>query len=39
VEYRLRPKRFCADAERLGISAIKKARGFSLNAKPWRPCG
>jgi endo-alpha-1,4-polygalactosaminidase (GH114 family) len=38
VEYRIRPRRFCGDADRLGISAIRKARDFSLNAKPWRPC-
>lgn len=38
VEYRISPHRFCADANRLGISSIKKARDFSLNAKPWRPC-
>jgi hypothetical protein len=38
VEYRIPPNRFCADANRLGISSIKKARDFSLNAKPWRPC-
>jgi endo-alpha-1,4-polygalactosaminidase (GH114 family) len=39
VEYRIPPNRFCAKANRLDISAIKKARDFSLNAKPWRPCG
>jgi endo-alpha-1,4-polygalactosaminidase (GH114 family) len=38
VEYRIRPKRFCGDASRLGISAVKKARDFSLDAQPWRPC-
>lgn len=39
VEYRIPPSRFCDDANRLGISSIKKARNFSLNAKPWSPCG
>jgi hypothetical protein len=38
VEYRIPPSRFCGDANRLGISSIKKARNFSLNAKPWTPC-
>jgi hypothetical protein len=38
VEYRIPRGRFCADANRLGISSIKKARDFSLDAKPWRPC-
>jgi hypothetical protein len=38
VEYRIPPKRFCGDANRLGISSIKKARDFSLDAKPWVPC-
>jgi hypothetical protein len=38
VEYRIPRDRFCADANRLGISSIKKARDFSLDAKPWRPC-
>jgi hypothetical protein len=38
VEYRIAPNRFCGDANRLGISSIKKARDFSLDAKPWRPC-
>jgi endo-alpha-1,4-polygalactosaminidase (GH114 family) len=38
VEYRIPPSRFCGDADRLGISSIKKARNFSLNAKPWIPC-
>jgi hypothetical protein len=38
VEYRIAPGRFCGDADRLGISSIKKAKNFSLNAKPWTPC-
>jgi hypothetical protein len=38
VEYRTAPKQFCADANRLGISSIKKARDFSLDAMPWTPC-
>jgi endo-alpha-1,4-polygalactosaminidase (GH114 family) len=38
VEYRIAPKRFCSDANRLEISAIKKARDFSLEARPWIPC-
>jgi endo-alpha-1,4-polygalactosaminidase (GH114 family) len=38
VEYRIEPNRFCGDAKRLGISSIKKAKNFSLEAKPWTPC-
>jgi endo-alpha-1,4-polygalactosaminidase (GH114 family) len=38
VEYRIPPSRFCLDADRLGFSSIKKARNFSLDAKPWTPC-
>lgn len=38
VEYRMRPNRFCAEADRLGMSSIKKARDFSLRADPWVPC-
>ncbi len=38
VEYRIPPSRFCADANRLGLSSIKKARDFSLDAEPWTPC-
>lgn len=38
VEYQIRPDRFCGDAARLGISSIKKASDFSLDAKPWTPC-
>jgi hypothetical protein len=38
VEYRIPPERFCGDADRLGISSIKKSKNFSLNAKPWMPC-
>ena len=38
VEYRISPRRFCDRARRLGISSIKKARDFSLTARPWIPC-
>jgi endo-alpha-1,4-polygalactosaminidase (GH114 family) len=38
VEYQIPPERFCSEANRLGISSIKKARDFSLDAKPWTPC-
>ena len=38
VEYRQRPKDFCAQANRLGLSSIKKAGDFSLRADPWVPC-
>jgi endo-alpha-1,4-polygalactosaminidase (GH114 family) len=38
VEYRVQRSRFCGRANELGISAIKKAGDFSLNAKPWKPC-
>jgi hypothetical protein len=38
VEYRIPPSRFCSHASRLGISSIKKAKNFSLNAKPWTAC-
>jgi endo-alpha-1,4-polygalactosaminidase (GH114 family) len=38
VEYRLEARRFCGQAARLGISAIKKAADFSLAARPWKPC-
>jgi endo-alpha-1,4-polygalactosaminidase (GH114 family) len=38
VEYRIPPSSFCRDANRLGISSIKKAKNFSLNAKPLTPC-
>jgi len=38
VEYRTSPSRFCSDANRLGINSIKKAKNFSLSAKPWTPC-
>ena len=38
VEYRIPPSSFCSDANRLGISSIKKAKNFSLNAKPLTPC-
>jgi endo-alpha-1,4-polygalactosaminidase (GH114 family) len=38
VEYRIPPSRFCGRAASLGVTSIKKASNFSLNAKPWRPC-
>lgn len=38
VEYRLAPARFCPEANRLGLSSIKKAGDFSLTADPWVPC-
>jgi hypothetical protein len=38
VEYRIPTSRFCSHANRLGFSSIKKARDFSLDAKPWTPC-
>jgi endo-alpha-1,4-polygalactosaminidase (GH114 family) len=38
VEYRLQPSEFCPEANRLGLSSIKKAGDFSLNADPWVPC-
>jgi hypothetical protein len=38
VEYRLPRRRFCAAANAAGFGAIKKARSFSLFAKPWKPC-
>jgi hypothetical protein len=38
VEYRIGPRRFCAEANAAGFGAIKKARSFSLFAKPWKPC-
>jgi hypothetical protein len=38
VEYELAPSRFCARARRLGFNSIKKARDFSLFARPWVPC-
>jgi hypothetical protein len=38
VEYELAPKRFCAKAKRRGFNSIKKARDFSLFARPWEPC-
>jgi hypothetical protein len=38
VEYRLAPARFCPEANRLGLSSIKKAGNFSLSADPWVPC-
>jgi hypothetical protein len=38
VEYRIGRARFCGDANAAGFGAIKKARSFSLFAKPWKPC-
>jgi endo-alpha-1,4-polygalactosaminidase (GH114 family) len=38
VEYRIQRRAFCARATDRGISAIKKAANFSLNARPWKPC-
>jgi endo-alpha-1,4-polygalactosaminidase (GH114 family) len=38
VEYKLDPAAFCPQANRLGLSAIKKANDFSLRADPWIPC-
>ena len=38
VEYRIGRRRFCDDASARGFGAIKKARSFSLFAKPWKPC-
>ncbi|MEO7198470.1 MAG: endo alpha-1,4 polygalactosaminidase [Solirubrobacterales bacterium] len=38
VEYRQDPSEFCNDANRLGLSAIQKARDFSLKVDPWVPC-
>jgi endo-alpha-1,4-polygalactosaminidase (GH114 family) len=38
IEYEIPPAEFCAETEGLGFKSIKKGRGFSLYAKPWRPC-
>ncbi|HEY7152169.1 MAG TPA: endo alpha-1,4 polygalactosaminidase [Solirubrobacterales bacterium] len=38
VEYQIPRSRFCGQAASLGISSIKKAADFSLNAEPWKPC-
>jgi hypothetical protein len=38
VEYRLGPRRFCAEANAAGYSSIKKAGNFSLRDKPYRAC-
>jgi hypothetical protein len=38
VEYRIGRRRFCGEANAAGFGAIKKARSFSLFAKPWKPC-
>jgi hypothetical protein len=36
AEYELPPAKFCAAAQALGFSAIRK--GLELFAKPWQPC-
>jgi hypothetical protein len=36
AEYELRPEQFCAAAEALGFSAIRKS--YDLFARPWEPC-
>jgi S-formylglutathione hydrolase FrmB/endo-alpha-1,4-polygalactosaminidase (GH114 family) len=38
VEYRQQPDEFCPEANKIGLSSIKKAGNFSLNADPWVPC-
>ena len=38
AEYKLRPREFCPLAERMGLSAIKKAANYSLYARPYIPC-
>ncbi len=38
MEYRREPSQFCDDAERIGLSSIKKAADYSLAAEPWTPC-
>lgn len=38
AEYELAPAKFCATARRLGLNSIKKARDFSLFARPYIPC-
>jgi hypothetical protein len=38
VEYRIGRRRFCDAANAASFGAIKKARSFSLFAKPWKPC-
>jgi endo-alpha-1,4-polygalactosaminidase (GH114 family) len=38
VEYRVPPRKFCAQANSLGFSSIHKARNFSLFAQPYLPC-
>jgi Glycoside-hydrolase family GH114 len=38
VEYRRGRRRFCDAARAAGFSAIKKARNYSLFARPWKPC-
>jgi hypothetical protein len=37
AEYELPPKKFCAKAEALDFSAVRK--GLELFDKPWKPCG
>jgi hypothetical protein len=36
AEYELQPVQFCAAAESLGFSAIRKS--YDLFARPWEPC-
>ena len=36
VEYRVRPARFCTDADLHGRDGLQKT--LALKAKPWRPC-
>jgi hypothetical protein len=38
VEYRLTRAEFCDRAAALGFNAIKKARNYSLFARPYHPC-
>jgi endo-alpha-1,4-polygalactosaminidase (GH114 family) len=38
AEYRIAPERFCDQAIAGSISAIAKARNYSLYAHPWTPC-
>jgi hypothetical protein len=38
VEYRRKPKRFCAKANAADFNSIVKAKNFSLFDIPWTPC-
>jgi hypothetical protein len=38
VEYRLGPRRFCAEANAAGYISIMKAANFSLRERPYRVC-